>query len=71
MVSSGRYEIKGPPSDIGKRARMDQGRLGVVTLNAPNPAAAVEVATLWTAGAIDRYSGWDQWEELMFEVDSD
>ena len=70
MVSSGRYEIKGPPSDIGKRSRLDSGRLGIVTLSAANPAAAVEVATLWAAGAIDRFSGWDQWEEPTFEVGS-
>jgi hypothetical protein len=29
------------------------------------------VATLWAAGAIDRYSGWDQWKETTFKVDSD
>jgi diacylglycerol kinase family enzyme len=70
MVSSGRYAIKGPPGDIGKRSRLDQGRLGVITLNAPNPAAAVEAATLWAAGAIDRYRGWDQWEVPTFDVGS-
>jgi len=70
MVSSGRYEIKGPPGDIGKRARMDSGFLGVMTLDAPNPAAAVEAATLWAAGAINRFSGWAQWEALAFDVDS-
>jgi diacylglycerol kinase family enzyme len=71
MVSSGRYEIKGPPSDIGKRARLDQGQLGIVTLSAADPAAAIEVATLWAAGAIDRFPGWEQWEDSSFEVDSD
>jgi diacylglycerol kinase family enzyme len=71
MVSSGSYEIKGPPGDIGKRARLDSGSLGIITLSAANPAAAVEVATLWAAGAIDRYSGWDQWKETTFKVDSD
>lgn len=70
MVSSGRYAIKGPPGDIGKRARLDSGCLGIVTLSAANPAAAVEVATLWAAGAIDRFPGWDQWEESAFLVDS-
>jgi diacylglycerol kinase family enzyme len=70
LVSSGRYEIKGPVGDIGKRSRLDSGCLGIVTLSAADPAAAVEVATLWAAGAIDRFSGWDQWEELTFEVDS-
>ncbi len=70
MVSSGRYAIKGPPGDIGKRSRLDQGSLGVITLNAANPAAAVEVATLWAAGAIDRYRGWDQWEVPTFDVGS-
>lgn len=70
MVSSGRYEIKGPPGDIGKRSQLDSGLLGIVTLSAANPAAAVEVATLWAAGAIDRFSGWDQWEESTFEIDS-
>jgi diacylglycerol kinase family enzyme len=70
MVSSGRYAIKGPPGDIGKRSRLDQGSLGVITLNAADPAAAVEVATLWAAGAIDRYRGWDQWEVPTFDVGS-
>jgi diacylglycerol kinase family enzyme len=70
MVSSGRYEIKGSPGDIGKRVRLDSGRLGVVTLLASNPTAAVEMATLWAAGAIDRFSGWDEWDETTFEVDS-
>lgn len=70
MVSSGRYAIKGPPGDIGKRSRLDQGSLGVITLNASNPAAAVEVATLWAAGAIDRYPGWEQWETATFDVKS-
>lgn len=70
MVSSGRYEVKGPPGDIGKRAHMDSGFLGIVALDAPNPAAAVEAATLWAAGAINRFSGWAQWEALIFDVDS-
>ncbi len=70
MVSSGRYAIKGPPRDIGKRSRLDQGSLGVITLDAPNPAAAVEIATLWAAGAIDRYSGWEQWETQTFDIAS-
>ena len=70
MVSSGRYAIKGPPGDIGKRSRLDQGSLGVIALNATNPAAAVEVATLWAAGAIDRYSGWEQWETATFDIES-
>lgn len=71
MVSSGRYEIKGPPSDIGKRARLDQGQLGIVTLEASTPAAGVEIATLWAAGAIDRFPGWQQWEQEEFDVQSD
>jgi diacylglycerol kinase family enzyme len=71
MVSSGRYEIKGPPSDIGKRARLDQGKLGIVTLEASTAAAGVEVATLWAAGAIDRFPGWQQWEQEAFDVQSD
>jgi diacylglycerol kinase family enzyme len=70
MVSSGRYAIKGPPGDIGKRANLDQGQLGVITLNAPDPAAAIEVATLWAAGAIDRFRGWEQWETSTFDVES-
>lgn len=71
MVSSGRYEVKGPPADVGKRAHMDSGVLGIVTLNAPNPGAAVELATLWAAGVIDRFSGWAQWESETFDIDSD
>lgn len=70
MVSSGRYAIKGPPGDIGKRAQLDQGHLGVITLNASDPAAAIEVATLWAAGAIDRFRGWEQWEASTFVVES-
>jgi diacylglycerol kinase family enzyme len=70
MVSSGRYAIKGPPGDIGKRACLDQGYLGVIALNASDPAAAIEVATLWAAGAIDRFRGWEQWETSTFDVDS-
>ena len=70
MVSSGRYEVNGPLGDIGKRALMDSGRLGIVMLDAPNPVAAVEAVTLWAAGAINRYAGWAQWEALTFDVDS-
>jgi diacylglycerol kinase family enzyme len=70
MVSSGTYAVKGPPGDIGKREYLDQGHLGVITLNAPDPAAAIEVATLWAVGAIDRFRGWDQWQTSTFTVES-
>jgi diacylglycerol kinase family enzyme len=71
MVSSGRYEMKGPPSDIGKRDRLNQGHLGIVTLDVPNPASAVKVATLWAAGALNRFPGYEQWEVSTFDIDAD
>lgn len=71
MVSSGRYETKGVLTDIGKRARLDSGYLGILTLTASDASGVVEAATLWVSGAIDRYAGWDQWEESSFDVDSD
>ena len=71
MVSVGRYHITGTLSDIGKRSRMDSGSLSVLVLDAPEPSAAVEMATLSIAGAMDRYPGWFQWEATSFEVDSD
>jgi len=70
MVSVGTYEISGRLADIGKRARVDSGRLGVITLSVPDAAATIKLATLWTAGAIDRFPGWDQWEQSSFEVGS-
>ena len=71
MVSVGRYHVKGNLADIGKRSRMDSGGLGVLILDAPEPVAAIEMATLSIAGAIDRYPGWFQWETTSFEVESD
>jgi len=70
MVSSGRYQISGALFDIGKRARLDSGRLGVIVLEVADAATAVELATLSAAGLIDRYPGWTQWETLRFDVDS-
>ncbi len=70
MVSSGRYEIGGAPADMGKRARLDSGHLGILTLVAPDPAAAVEASKLRVPGAMDRRAGWNQWEEMTFGVDS-
>ena len=70
MVSSGRYEIRGAPADMGKRVRLDSGQLGILTLTAPDPAAALEASTLRVPGALDRNVGWNQWEELAFDVDS-
>ncbi len=70
MVSSGRYEVEGGPLDIGKRSRLDSGRLGIIALTVPTPAAAVEMGTLWAAGAIERFRGWGQWEQSAFEIRS-
>ncbi len=61
MVSCGPYQIKGALIDIGKRPRLDSGVLGILTLSAPDPVAAIEAATLSVVGAIDRYEGWSQW----------
>ncbi len=71
MVSVGRYHVTGTLSDIGKRSRMDSGGLSVLVLDASEPAAAIEMATLSVAGAMNRYPGWFQWKTTSFEVDSD
>ena len=70
MVSSGRYQISGALFDIGKRPRLDAGRLGVIVLEVDDAAAAIELATLSAAGLTDRYPGWTQWETRRFDVDS-
>ena len=70
MVSNGRYEIGGAPRDIGKRSRLDLGRLGIVTLTVSSPAEALQAATLWAAGSIDRFHGWEQRDDSTFEIRS-
>lgn len=70
MVSCGPYQIKGALIDIGKRPRLDSGALGIITLSASDPVAAIEAATLSAFGAIDRYEGCNQWEAEEFDVES-
>ncbi len=69
LVSNNRYELD-HLIGVGKRLRMDSGRLGVAAARIDGPGDAVTFISLETAGRIRRFSGWVEWETPTFVVDS-
>jgi len=70
LVSNNRYELLGLPNDIGKRERMDGGKLGIVTLTMRKDADFAALLTSYLGGFVDRFPGWNQWTAKSFTVDS-
>ena len=70
MVSNNRYTVTGLLTDIGKRERLDRGELGVLMLEIPDAKGVAKFATLYAAGTVNRYEGWEQWEAAQFRVGS-
>ena len=70
MVSNNAYTVTGLLADIGKRARLDRGELGLLMLDVEEPSAVAAFAALYAAGQVDRFSGWSQWVDRRFTVDS-
>jgi len=70
LVSNNPYELLGLPNDIGKRERMDGGKLGIVTLTIRKDADFAALLTAYVGGFVDRFPGWGQWTAKSFTVDS-
>jgi diacylglycerol kinase family enzyme len=70
LVSNNPYELLGLPNDIGKRERMDGGKLGIVTLTMRTDADFARLLTAYLGGFVDRFPGWSQWTAKSFTVDS-
>lgn len=71
LVSNNPYELLGLPNDIGKRERIDGGKLGIVTLTIRSDADFAALLTAYLAGMVDRFPGWNQWTADEFVVDSE
>ena len=70
LVSNNPYELLGLPNDIGKRERMDGGKLGIVTLTMRTDADFAGLLTAYLGGFVDRFPGWSRWTAKSFTVDS-
>ena len=55
---------------VGTRARMDTGRLGVVSLTLTSATEARRFLALETAGQVRRFPGWQEWSTPRFEITS-
>jgi diacylglycerol kinase family enzyme len=55
---------------LGRRPRLDSGRLGVITLELPEGSPDRAALAAIAAGRPDRLPGFVAWEPLTFEVDS-
>jgi diacylglycerol kinase family enzyme len=70
MVSVDSYQISPKLSDIGKRARLDTGNLGIVTFAVEDPETSLErvkSSITWGTGLIP---GLTHWQTKEFTVDS-
>lgn len=70
MVSNNAYTVSGLLADIGKRARLDRGELGMLMLEIEDATAIATFAALYAAGQVDRFGGWSQWTAGEFTVES-
>ena len=70
LVSNNPYELLGLPNDIGKRQRIDGGKLGIVTLTIRTDADFAALLTAYLAGVVDQFPGWNQWSTRELVVDS-
>ena len=70
FVGNNPYVVTGLPNDIGKRERLDRGRLGIVTLAVRTTAEFARMLTLTATGRVGRFAGWGEWTSDTFRVDS-
>lgn len=70
FIGNNPYIVSGLLNDIGKRARLDQGKLGVLTLTIHSSQDFAKMLTLAATGRIGGFSGWSQWTSETFRVDS-
>ena len=69
LVSNGPYELR-HAQGRGSRERIDDGVLGVVTLNLSNAADVQRLVSMQAVGQLDRFDGWREWTTERFEVGS-
>jgi diacylglycerol kinase family enzyme len=69
LVSNNPYQLE-RLAGMGSRPRLDQGTLGIVTLNITNAAQAAEMLALEAVGQVRRFPGWIEWSAPTFEIDS-
>lgn len=69
LVSNNRYQLE-RIGGFGSRARLDEGVLGIVTIEVRTAAQVAELVALQSAGRISRFSGWRAWTAPTFEVRS-
>jgi diacylglycerol kinase family enzyme len=69
LVSNGPYELR-HAQGRGSRERIDDGVLGVVTLNLSSAADVQRMLSMQAVGQLDRFDGWREWTTERFEVDS-
>jgi diacylglycerol kinase family enzyme len=69
LVSNGPYELR-HAQGRGSRERIDEGVLGVVTLNLSSAADVQRLLSMQAVGQLDRFDGWREWTTERFEVAS-
>ena len=69
LVSNGPYELR-HAQGRGSRERIDDGVLGVVTLNLSSAADVQRLLSMQAVGQLDRFDGWREWTTERFEVAS-
>ena len=69
LVSNGPYELR-HAQGRGSRERIDDGVLGVVTLNLSSAADVQRMLSMQAVGQVDRFDGWREWTTDRFEVAS-
>jgi diacylglycerol kinase family enzyme len=56
---------------FGTRAAMDTGRLGMVDVQVESPSELRSLVALQAAGRVRQFSGWAEWTDGAFSLDSD
>ena len=69
LVSNNRYVLDRLGA-MGSRPRMDTGKLGIVSIQIDDAAAAAKLISLQALGQTHRFEGWLEWEAAEFEVGS-
>jgi diacylglycerol kinase family enzyme len=69
LVSNGPYELR-RAQGRGSRKRIDEGVLGVVTVNLSSAADVQRFLSMQAMGQLDRFDGWREWTTERFEVRS-
>lgn len=70
MVSNNPYRLTGL-SGVGSRARLDLGALGIMTTEVKGAAGVAALMAAESAGRVDRFPGFAQWNAPTFVVDAD